>query len=110
MTLSVPARAAALGLYALIDGVIQNWMLDPQAFDLVKTGRQVLDAYLAGLSLARSINIALGSLFGRHVPFAMRGEFLAALVLTSITVVMLAAILPARRAARLSPIEAMREE
>lgn len=52
MTLSVPARAAALGLYALIDGVIQNWMLDPQAFDLVKTGRQVLDAYLAGLSLA----------------------------------------------------------
>lgn len=54
MTLSVPARAAALGLYALIDGVIQNWMLDPQAFDLVRTGRQVLDAYLAGLSTAEA--------------------------------------------------------
>jgi TetR/AcrR family acrAB operon transcriptional repressor len=47
----LPARAAALGLHALIDGLIQNWMLDPRAFDLVRTGRQVLDAYLAGLTL-----------------------------------------------------------
>jgi TetR/AcrR family acrAB operon transcriptional repressor len=46
----LPARAAALGLHALIDGLIQNWMLDPAAFDLVRTGRQVLDAYLAGLT------------------------------------------------------------
>ena len=46
----LPARAAALGLHALIDGLIQNWMLDPGAFDLVRTGRQVLDAYLAGLA------------------------------------------------------------
>lgn len=48
----VPARTAALGLHALIDGLIQNWMLDPQAFDLERVGRQVLDAYLAGLALA----------------------------------------------------------
>jgi TetR/AcrR family acrAB operon transcriptional repressor len=52
VTLCVPARAAALGLYALVDGLIQNWMLDSEAFDLVKTGRQVLDAYLAGVSSA----------------------------------------------------------
>ena len=52
VTLAVPAKAAALGLHALIDGLIQNWVLDPQAFDLVKTGRQVLDAYLAGVSPA----------------------------------------------------------
>jgi TetR/AcrR family acrAB operon transcriptional repressor len=45
----LPARSAALGLHALIDGLIQNWMLDPRAFDLVKVGRQVLDGYLAGL-------------------------------------------------------------
>lgn len=45
----IPARAAAIGLHALVDGLLQNWMLDPQAFDLVRTGRQVLDAYLAGL-------------------------------------------------------------
>ena len=47
----IPARAAALGLHALIDGLIQNWMLDPEAFDLVKVGRQVLDTYLAGLAV-----------------------------------------------------------
>ena len=46
----LPAHAAALGLHALIDGLIQNWMLDPTAFDLVRIGRQVLDAYLAGLA------------------------------------------------------------
>lgn len=49
----IPPRAAALGLHALIDGLIQNWMLDPDAFDLVKTGQQVLDAYLAGLAVPR---------------------------------------------------------
>lgn len=43
-------RSAGLGLHALIDGLIQNWMLDPPAFDLVKVGTLVLDNYLAGLS------------------------------------------------------------
>ena len=46
----VPARAAAIGLHALLDGLIQNWMLDPAGFDLVKVGPQALDAYLAGLA------------------------------------------------------------
>lgn len=45
----VPARAAALGLHALVDGLIQNWMLDNEAFDLVRVGRQVTQAFLAGL-------------------------------------------------------------
>jgi TetR/AcrR family acrAB operon transcriptional repressor len=45
----VPAHAAALGLHSLIDGLIQNWMLDPQAFDLLRVGTQVIDAYLGGL-------------------------------------------------------------
>ena len=49
VSLAIPARSAALGLHALIDGLIKNWMLDPTAFDLVKVGRQVLDAYLAGI-------------------------------------------------------------
>jgi len=47
----MPARAAAVGLHALLDGLIQNWMLDPTGFDLVKVGPQALDAYLAGLAL-----------------------------------------------------------
>lgn len=52
LTARMPARTMAIGLHALIDGLIQNWMLDPAAFDLVKVGRQVIDAYLAGLGPA----------------------------------------------------------
>lgn len=49
LRLPVPAKAAAHGLHALIDGLIQNWLLDTRAFDLEKAGRQAIDAYLAGL-------------------------------------------------------------
>ncbi len=70
----------------------------------------VVAGAISGLSLAHSINLTLGSMFGRYVPFAMRGYFLLVLVLAGLTVVMLSAILPARRAARLSPIQAMRQE
>ncbi len=48
-----PARVVAIGLHALIDGLIQNWMLDPRRFDLVEVGTQTLDAYLAGLAADR---------------------------------------------------------
>ncbi len=44
-----PTRAAAIGLHALIDGLIHNWVLAPRGFDLVKVGTHALDAYLAGL-------------------------------------------------------------
>ena len=46
----MPARAAAVGLHALLDGLLRNWMLDPSGFNLVKVGSQVLDAYLSGLA------------------------------------------------------------
>jgi TetR/AcrR family acrAB operon transcriptional repressor len=46
----IAPRAAAIGLHALLDGLLQNWMLDPAGFDLVKVGRQALDAHLAGLA------------------------------------------------------------
>lgn len=49
ITRKAPARSVALGLHALVDGLIQNWMLDPEAFDLERVGRQVLRAYLTGL-------------------------------------------------------------
>jgi TetR/AcrR family transcriptional regulator, acrAB operon repressor len=51
ISLPLPAQAAARGLHALVDGLIQNWLLDPSAFDLPRAGRQVLDTYLAGLGL-----------------------------------------------------------
>lgn len=46
----VPARELAIGMYALVDGLIHNWMLDPGSFDLVAVGEQALDAYLRGLA------------------------------------------------------------
>ena len=51
LQLAVPAPAAARGLHALVDGLIQNWLLDCSAFDLVRTGEKAMDAYLAGLGL-----------------------------------------------------------
>ncbi len=48
----IPPRAAAIGLHALLDGLLQNWMLDPTGFDLVKVGSQALDAYLASFAVA----------------------------------------------------------
>jgi TetR/AcrR family acrAB operon transcriptional repressor len=50
----LPPKAAALGMHALIDGLLQNWMLDPSAFDLVKVGSQVIDTYLAGLRMPKA--------------------------------------------------------
>jgi len=52
--LPVPGHVAAQGLHALISGLIQNWLLDPEAFDLVPTGRRTFRVYLAGLGFARS--------------------------------------------------------
>lgn len=47
--LAMPAAVAAHGFHALIDGLIQNWLLDPQAFDLLQVGRHAMDVYLLGL-------------------------------------------------------------
>lgn len=47
---ALSAHNAALGLIAVFDGLLQNWMLDPAGFDLPKVGTQVLDAFLRGLA------------------------------------------------------------
>ncbi|SEQ73466.1 TetR family transcriptional regulator [Giesbergeria anulus] len=49
--LTIPLDTAAIGLQALIEGLVQRWLLDPQAFDLEQTGQQTMDVYLAGLGL-----------------------------------------------------------
>lgn len=49
VVLPVPLHSAALGVHVLMDGLIQNWLLDPQAFDLVACGQQTLDTHLRGL-------------------------------------------------------------
>ena len=46
----VSPKLAARALHALVDGLIHNWMLDPQAFDLQRTGRGAVRLMLAGLT------------------------------------------------------------
>lgn len=70
----------------------------------------VLSGGAMGLFLAKMINICLGSLFGRHVDFAARPHFIGLLLLAALGVVLISALVPARRAARLSPIQATRQE
>ena len=48
----VVIRTAAIGLHALLDGLIYNWMLDRGSFDLVRVGRAAVRAHVAGLRRA----------------------------------------------------------
>jgi TetR/AcrR family acrAB operon transcriptional repressor len=43
----------ALALWTMIDGLIRNWMFDPQGFDLLQIGQCVIDPYLDGLRAGR---------------------------------------------------------
>jgi len=39
----------AIGLHAVVDGLIRNWVMDPSAFDLIEVGKLTVDTYLRGL-------------------------------------------------------------
>ena len=43
---------AAIGLHALFDGLIRNWILNDGGFDLAGVGRGSTDAFLVGLGLS----------------------------------------------------------
>ncbi|MDR0577941.1 MAG: TetR family transcriptional regulator [Candidatus Accumulibacter sp.] len=45
----VNPRAAAIGLRAMVDGLIFDWMLNKTTFPLVETGVEIIDGYLSGL-------------------------------------------------------------
>jgi putative ABC transport system permease protein len=70
----------------------------------------VIAGAMTGFVLARTINYCLGALFGHPVLFALRPEFALLLLTMAVVVVFVAALEPARRAANLNPIEAMRQE
>ena len=61
LTLQISPELASQGLHAIVDGMIQNWLLDPVAFDLIATIGPVIDVYLTGLGfyLATSWNMPL---------------------------------------------------
>jgi TetR/AcrR family acrAB operon transcriptional repressor len=46
---SVNPRLAAVGLHALVDGLIMNWVLDPKYFALAKGAERVINGYMEGL-------------------------------------------------------------
>jgi TetR/AcrR family acrAB operon transcriptional repressor len=48
---TVDARRAAVVLHALIDGLIANWVLDPQYHPLGEDAENIVDGYLAGLKV-----------------------------------------------------------
>ncbi len=42
-------RAAAVALISIADGLLQNWILDPTAFDLMEVGQEAIEAFLNSL-------------------------------------------------------------
>jgi TetR/AcrR family acrAB operon transcriptional repressor len=46
---NVSARVTALGLWAATDGLIRIWLLNPTAFNLMRVGRQIIDAHIDSL-------------------------------------------------------------
>lgn len=49
----VDIERSAIGLYALVDGLIENWLLDPDSFDLVQTGEMLVDNFCAGFAVKK---------------------------------------------------------
>jgi len=45
----VQPQVLAIGLWALMDGLIRNWMFEPGSFGLVKAGDQVIGTMLEGI-------------------------------------------------------------
>lgn len=47
------ARVAVIGLFSLVDGLIYNWLLDSDYFDLTDCGCKAIDTYIDGLAARR---------------------------------------------------------
>jgi TetR/AcrR family acrAB operon transcriptional repressor len=45
----VNPHVAAYGMWALIHGLIRDWLFNPAAFDLIEVGTEVVDTHLAGI-------------------------------------------------------------
>jgi ABC-type antimicrobial peptide transport system permease subunit len=65
---------------------------------------------LSGIGLSHTFNDCLGSLFGRYMKFSWRPEFVATLSGVALIVVLISALVPARRAANLNPLQSMRQD
>lgn len=52
LSASVHPRIAAVGLHALVDGLITNWVLDTKYLPLARSAEPLIDGYLNGLKVA----------------------------------------------------------
>ncbi len=52
---SVNPKLAAIGLHALIDGLIMNWLLDPKYFSFARDAETMIDSYLRGLAATPAV-------------------------------------------------------
>jgi TetR/AcrR family acrAB operon transcriptional repressor len=57
----VNPREAALGLWALIDGLLRAWMIAPDSFSLVRTGGKIIGLYLDSLRFEKGEKSAQGA-------------------------------------------------
>ena len=73
-------------------------------------GTPIAAGAASGLLLAWMINLSLASLFGHSVRFALPVEFVAILISGAVAIVLSAALAPAWRAARVNPMETLRNE
>lgn len=48
---TMDTKLAAIGLHALIDGLIMNWLLDPKYFSFERDAEKMIDSYLRGLGV-----------------------------------------------------------
>jgi TetR/AcrR family acrAB operon transcriptional repressor len=46
----IQARAAALGLFSLVDGLMYHWTLAPDSFDLMDVGGRTISTFISGLA------------------------------------------------------------
>jgi TetR/AcrR family acrAB operon transcriptional repressor len=56
---SVNPRLAAVGLHALVDGLIANWVLDPAYLPLAKDAITLVDRYLSSLKPVSAASLAV---------------------------------------------------
>ncbi|MGI4718500.1 MAG: TetR family transcriptional regulator [Janthinobacterium lividum] len=48
----IGTRAAAMGGWIMVDGLIRNWIFEPTMYDLLELGGKMIDTYLTGLRVA----------------------------------------------------------
>ncbi len=70
----------------------------------------ILTGAASGVALSHTFNACLRSMFGRYMPFVLRPEFALALVVSGLAVVLISALVPARRAANLNILQSMRQD